>query len=352
MRNFRIFVLAVASVMSIASCTHAGIKGGVIGLDDGDRLVLKELRGSERTVVDTIAVGKGGRFSYRLNMEKTDRNFFFLYYGERKLASLILSPGEKVELACDTTGSWTVSGSEECESLRLNEVALAAVSRVNPLMMKDFVAHYRKMLSFVMTHSHSLTVVPVLFQKIRDIPLFGQPSDGVIMAGIADSLEMSYPTSPYVGMLRNASREKISVMNLQSMLERANSVDYPQIELADINGEIRKLCDNVGTKTLIAFWDASDTRNKLFNQDVLLPAYEQYSNKGLTIFQVGLLSDKAAWAMAVRQQHLPWTSVFDANGSTIQLYRISRLPSIFILENGNLRKIENPDRKSVFDALK
>jgi len=257
-----------------------------------------------------------------------------------------------VKLACDTLGRWTVDGSEECESLRQNELALAAVSRIDPLTMKDFVEYHRKMLTYVMSNSHSLTVVPVLFQKINDVPVFGQASDGVIFKSVADSLASVYPSSEYVAKLRSIADDKIGLFSLSQRLQSAEAVSYPEIELPDMNGKLQKLSENESSRTLIVFWDASDVKNKLFNLDVLLPAYEKYGDDGLKIYQVGLLSGKAAWAFTVRQQKLPWINVYDVNGVTIETYRVSSVPSVFILKNGLLKKIDKPNRASVLGALK
>lgn len=352
MKSLRFAVLLVACLFVVASCNSARIKGNVAMAPEGKHLVVKELNGSERVAVDSMAVGADGSFDCRLKMKKDSRNFYFLYYKERKIASLILSPGETVELVCDTLGNWTVNGSPECEALRRNELALAAVSRLDPLTMKDYIAHHRKMLAYVMENSHSLTIVPVLFQKIGDIPVFGQDTDGVIFAGAADSLQTVYPSSQWIALLRSSAKEKLHRLNLKEMVKNAGSAMYPEIDLPDVNGERKKLSDCTGSKTLIVFWDASDVNNKLFNQDVLLPAYEQYRKSGLKIYQVGILSDKSTWATAVRRQAMEWTSVFDAQGSTIETYHLSSLPAVFLVGNATLKRIENPGRKAILDALK
>jgi hypothetical protein len=81
----------------------------------------------------------------------------------------------------------------------------------------------------------------------------------------------------------------------------------------------------------------------MFNQDVLLPLYNQYHPKGLEIYAVSLDTDKGVWASAVKSQNLPWINVCDGRGAASPaavVYNISSLPVAHLIVNGRLSPVE------------
>ena len=67
-------------------------------------------------------------------------------------------------------------GSKEAEQLR-RELA------------QSYIRYYRDRTKYVMENSHSLTVVPILYQMIAPgFPLFGQQTDAILFKNISASL--------------------------------------------------------------------------------------------------------------------------------------------------------------------
>ena len=56
---------------------------------------------------------------------------------------------------------------------------------------------------------------------------------------------------------------------------------------------------------MIYFWSSSDAAQKMFNQDVMKPVYNEFHSKGFDIYSVAADADKAAWASVVKSQKLP-----------------------------------------------
>ena len=83
-----------------------------------------------------------------------------------------------MKVTADTLGNYTVEGSEE--SLLLQEVEgdyaqfmldmarLSADPDANQELSRRYVEHYRRSVRYVMEHPHSLTAVPVLFQRVNE----------------------------------------------------------------------------------------------------------------------------------------------------------------------------------------
>ena len=183
-------------------------------------------------------------------------------------------------------------------------------------------------------------MVPVFFQNFgSDLPVFAQSTDALHFAAVSDSLEMVYPDSKYVKALRAEAKKRQNYLEIESRLNSAETVGYPDIELPDVNAQKVKLSDVDAKVTMIFFWSAADATQKMFNLDFLKSIYEDYHKKGFEIYQVSLDPDKATWARVVKEQKLPWINVCDARGAASPyalLYNISSVPAAFVIADGEL----------------
>ena len=105
---------------------------------------------------------------------------------------------------------------------------------------------------------------------------------------------------------------------------------------------------------LLHFWDSTNDAQKMMNLDVLKPIYEQYHDRGLEIYAVGIDADKTNWARVVNAQKLPWINVNDGLGAmspVVQLYGISTAPSTILIGNGDIMANGISDEASLRKAL-
>src|SRR3989339_2128183 len=99
----KFFLTAIVAITAFACSTDkATIKGIIEGTSKGD-LVLKVLEINNQRVIDTIGI-EDGKFDYDLKLKDKSPNFYYLYYNDRKVASLIILPGDNVKLIADTLG--------------------------------------------------------------------------------------------------------------------------------------------------------------------------------------------------------------------------------------------------------
>ena len=349
MKSFKLAAGAALVLLAAACGKNTRIEGTLHETPDS-QVIVKLLDVNRFQVLDTVKTDAKGQFTYALDLKDAQPEFVYLYYGDRQIASLLLQKGDKVKVETDTLGVYTVEGSEE--SLKLQKVEQeynSFISDVNRILSREntpegplsrrYVAYYRDRVAYVMGNSKSLTVVPVLFQQVNPtFQVFGQPTDGIMMQAICDSLKTVYPESRYVRALEKEAQRRISVLEMNNRLQNADEVGYIDISLPGIDGQNIKLSDKLGKVTMIYFWQAT-TEQKLFNLDALVPIYEQFANKGFEVYAVSLDNDKAAWAAAIRNQKLPWVNVCDTRGAQspyVSAYGIGSLPMVWFIVDGNI----------------
>ena len=378
MSRFSKIISFVAAMVALVSCgSNARIDGTLTGVSSSE-VIVKLLESNRYEILDTVKTDASGNYSYKVEVAEGQPEFVYLFYKDKKIASLLLEAGDNVKVVSDTLGHSTFEGSEE--SVRLAEVekayadALAEFSDIALLMSaatdqadydrlaqnmsKAYIAYYRDRVKFIMENSKSLTVIPVFYQSIGDnLPLFSQNTDAILFKNLADSLETVYPESKYVKALRRDAEMRFGYLELQERIINADEVGYPEIELPDLEGKMRKLSDMESRVVIITFWSASQAEQNMFNIDFFKPLYEQYHSKGMDIYQVSLDVDKTLWATTVRAQKLPWTNVCDSRGGAspyVSLYNLSAIPAAFIIADGELvdgKVVDEASLRKLLDDL-
>ena len=346
MKNFKILLFAAAAALAFACSPSASVKGTVEGLSDAE-IVARRLDVGSLKTIDTLKTGKDGSFRLRLSVAEGDPEFVYLYYNGKRISSLLLESGQKVIVRADTLGNYTVEGSEGSAKLQEVEARYAAfmkdiASESDPsLFARKYVEYYRGSVKYILKNPFSLTVVPVLFQKIDDnAPIFSQPTDAIHFRAACDSLGKVYPLSRFVKALQKETERREAAFQLENELKNASSVGFPNISLPDIKGR-KKSLDAVGSKVvLLTFWDSSDASQNNFIQEVLRPIYNDYHKRGLEIYAVCLDTDKARWASVIEGQQLPWINVNDGLGAaspSVRTYNVTAVPSVIVIADGAIR---------------
>ena len=350
MKSFSRILAFAAICIGLAACDDNVVVTGVLKDAPESDLVVKMLDVNRFQVLDTLKTGEDGAFVFTLELEEAQPEFVYLYYRDRQVASLLLQAGDEVHVETDTLGAYRVDGSEESLNLQKVENAYNACVRdiariiVNPFrgnaaISRRYVEYYRDRVNYVISHSHSLTVVPVFFQKLNDgLPVFGQPTDGLLMRNICDSLKTVYPNSKYVKALEKEADRRISEMEITSRINQAHEVGYIDIDLPGVEGKKVKLSEVESKVTMVYFW-ATTVEQKMFNLDALKPIYDEFHPKGFEIYAVSLNVDKAEWGKAMRNQKLPWTNVCDTRGVEspyIGMYGVTSIPMAWFIVDGQI----------------
>lgn len=374
MSRFSKIIGWVSVAFLTAACTPAAKVEGTLTSAPSSEVVLKLLNVNRYDLLDTVKTDDAGRFTYKVELEKNQPEFLYVFHNGRRVASLLLKEGDDVKVTADTLGNFTVEGSDESAKLalvekeysaaqaKLQEIAskMDAASEEETQALrrelgKEYVDYYRKCVKYILENSRSLTVVPVLYQSFgQDLPVFSQSTDAIHFVNIADSLALAYPESKYVKALRKEAERRYGYLELAAKLSTAGTVNFPEVELPDINAKKIKLSEVDSKVVMLYFWSATDANQKMFNLDVLKSLYDDYHSRGFEIYQVALDPDKATWAQVVKQQNLPWINVCDGLGASspyVGIYNIPALPATFIIADGELVDGQVVDEKSLRKLL-
>ena len=368
-------VLSCIAAMAAGCCKSAKLFVEVTGAPESE-IVLMQQNVNKYDVLDTVKTDASGKFSLKVKMDKGDPDFVYLYRNGRKLSSLLLSAGDRVSVTADTTGNYTVSGSEESEKLMqvdkdysaftetMDSIASAinaagddekAVAELSRKMTRTYMDYYRKCVRYVMENSRSLTVIPVFYQTVSDsFYVFSQDTDALHFKNVADSLTTVYPDSKYVRALRQEADSRSKRLELRVRMQTAESVGYLDVEMPDTRGQKVRISDLDAKAVLLYFWSPDDALQKMFNLDVMKKVYADYRDKGLEIYQVAIAVDKPAWARIVSAQGLEWTNVCDGlgqNSPVVGMYNITKLPAYFLIADGALSDKVITDEASLRRAL-
>ena len=341
---------ACAAVLLLAACGPKTVIDGTLQGKADAPVIVKLLDVNKYQVLDTVRTDASGAFSFKPELEENHPEFIYLFYGDRKIASLLLQQGDRVKVTADTLGNYTVEGSEE--SLLLQEVEgdyaqfildmnrLASDPDAAPELSRRYVDYYRRCVRYVMEHPKSLTSVPVLFQRVNDdVAVFDQSTDGILFTSICDSLKTVYPESRYVKALETEAARRTNLLKISQRLQEADRVGFFDMELPTLAGTTAKLSDAVDSKVVMLYFWATTDEQKLFNMDTLIPVYNEFHGRGFEIYAVSLDVDKGAWASVVKAQQLPWINVCDNRGNQspfIGMYGLNSLPAAFFLVDGEM----------------
>lgn len=374
MSRFSNVIKCAAAALLAAACTPSAKVDGTIASAPSSEVIIKLLNVNRYEVLDTVKTDASGRFSYKVGVEKRQPEFVYLFHNDKRVASLLLEAGDKVSVAADTLGNYTVEGSDESAKLaKVEKDYSAAQAKIQAMAAqaetaeaeealalrrqigKEYIDYYRQCVRYVLQNSRSLTVVPVLYQNFGvNLPVFGQSTDAIHFKNIADSLALSYPDSKYVKALRKEAERRHGFLELEHKLKTASAVGFPDVILPDVNATKIKLSEVDAKVIMLYFWNSSDAGQKMFNLDVLKTLYEDYHSKGFEIYQAAIDPDKAGWAQVVKQQNLPWINVCDGLGADspyVVTYNLQALPATYIIADGELVDGQVVDEKSLRKLL-
>lgn len=340
-------------VASCAKTPTARINATVEGANDTS-IVIYKLVFNHLQTVDTVKTDAGGKFDYKVKLTGNAPYFYYLYYGQSPVASLVLLPGDKVTLTSSASGQYEVEGSQESSFLKevntnlaeasakmdkvlegVNQEDEASVKAGNAALSKIYVDYKRTALKFVMQHPYSIASAVTLFQKFgEELPVFNEASDVIVMNQIKDSLATVYPSSEFVVALRDEVERRSNILSLSNRLESAEAVNFPDIVATDVEGITQYLSAFDGKVIVLSFWSVAQETHKMFNNE-LVEIYNKYHERGLEIFQMGLDVDKPTWAAAVKNQKLPWVNVNDGLGvdsPAVVAYRVDHVPYMIVMD--------------------
>lgn len=362
-----------ALCLCLASCGKGAKIEGTINDAPQTDVIVKLLGVNEYKVLDTIKTNASGAFSYKIEMEKGQPEFVYLFHGDTKMASLILLPGDKVKVTADTLGkAYTVEGSEESAKLEQVESDFrdfttafaaeaskaadleydsAALKSIQRNLSTQYVNYYRSRVKYVLENPFSLTTIPVLYQSLNEnFSIFSQQTDAIHFRNVHDSLATIYPDSKYIKALAKEASRREKILDVNTKFSFAEEVGFIDLNMPDIKGNKVSLKSLDSKVVMLHFWLASDAASKQLNQDILKKVYSEYHSRGLEIYSVALDTDKPSWASIVKNQGLEWINVCDGlgvNSPAVSFYGVPSLPCSYFIVDGQISDAVVTDEASL-----
>lgn len=126
--------------------------------------------------------------------------------------------------------------------------------------------------------------------------------------------------------------------NLKAQLPKGASTmgeEVPELSLADASGKIITLSSLRGKVVLIDFWASWCGPCRGENPNVVA-AYNQFKDKGFTVYSVSLDNNKDQWIAAIAKDGLAWPNhVSDLKGwqsDAAKLYGVKGIPATFLID--------------------
>ncbi|MDR3184364.1 MAG: TlpA family protein disulfide reductase [Prevotellaceae bacterium] len=353
-------LIPFAFIPLLWACTHssAGISA-CIGRPD-TRISILQLNATTQLLLDTLRTDALGCFDYTMRFKHDEPAFVLIKTDSAQVATLLLEKGEHVKLTVGTKKQhYTVEGSESARLLQelnstfqqsvfrfdsLNRVLKeqegatnyeAIYKQINLELGKVYVKQKRDALRFIYNYPASFASIAALYQKYpTGLPVFAADNDALYFKKLYDTLQPLYPQSEYMVVLRDEYERRMNAMTMQTMMEGVSEIDFPDLELPDINAKKVKLSTLKDKVILVYFWTSTSTAQRMENND-LRRWYDKYAEKGFEIYQVALDTDKPSWAKLVKAQNNPWINVcdgFGAHSQAAKLYNVTTLPSGFLID--------------------
>ncbi len=360
MRMYRLIFAIVALMIAFTSCQRSkvNINGRFVG-NEAEMVYLEHTTTLEQKLIDSVKLAEDGSFKLKIeDAANTPALYNIIYNGER--VPLLLSAGENVTInaAGNILRNYTIEGSLESELIHtFNKNHIEGVIKLNDILSKytsqdlskeqqtELAKQYtqlrneikRAQLRFIIENKENIAAVYALYQRLpNDQHLFNGDSDVIYYRTVADGIEQKYPNSPYLTLLRSQIARMDAQLNL---LTQMKTVNFPEIAMQDMYGDVQRLSSLEGKVVLLHFWSVTVGNANAMNAD-LKEIYAKYKEQGFEIFQVAVDTSKALWINAVQEQKLPWISVSDLLGEaspTLGAYNISKLPANFLIDReGNI----------------
>lgn len=326
------------------------ISGTIKNKQEIKELYLLQLNGSKTDTLKTIELGNSGDFEFT-HSSKT-KSYFALGSSKGKI-TFIAGAKEEIKFQLDekdfensfnSTSSATNFIKEYDQKLNTikNSNNKEERFKLYAELKKEYSAKMKK-------NPFEIENVYILFSSINGIKIFNYQEDFDLFKILSSALYSMHKENSYVKSLYKDVKHEFALRKYEekqaafakNIEENGNVIDFPNINLPDINGKMKKLSSLKNKVVLLDFW-ASNVRGAIDRHPEMKEIYRQYKKKGFEIYQVSFDTQLGSWKRAVAYDKLPWISVCDTLGgrsSVIGLFNVNMLPKNYLIDKSGKKII-------------
>ena len=336
------------------------VEGQVDGAN-GKTLYFEQAALNGILLADSVKLGSGGSFKFR--HAAPDAPDFYRLRIDDKIINFCVDSTETIRVQADYAKfatDYTIADSEN--NLKIKELSLKLAelqNKVNALAesynankisnvlyndsLDRMVNAYKEEVKtqYIYVAPNTPYAYHALFQRVGQYTLFdplNNKDDVRAFGAVATSFNNLYPHSERAKNIYN-----IAIKGMRNMrqadagvsADRVSEAGIIDIELRDIDGNVRKLSDLTG-KVVILDFTAYQTDYSADHNLGLRELYGKYADKGLEIYQISLDANEHYWKTAADK--LPWVCVREPRGAysdLLNLYNFQSLPSVFVINRNN-----------------
>lgn len=305
---------------------------GTIENAEGKTLYLNAFINNSPVVIDSVTIKKNGKFSLELNVIKPD--FYSIGFSKKDYALLVLdsaNTGETIGFNADGTKimeTYSISGSKDSEIVKTLVTYLTDHSKLkteysnnlrDPKLSPQQQAKTKQSLDsldknfiykrdqFINKNYKSLAVLTAMgyLNPQTDLALYKK-----IEKGLAESVpntEYHIAVQTQIKQIETQNKIRIEQEEERKKLEKLSAIGSiaPELNFPSPDGEVITLESLRGKYVLIDFW-ASWCRPCRAENPNVVKLYNEYKDKGFTVYSVSLDRDKNRWTGAIQQDKLAW----------------------------------------------
>jgi thiol-disulfide isomerase/thioredoxin len=359
------YTLLLLAVLSCKNKPVSIIEGNLT--DSGKKMLsLEYLNVNETLPLDSVVIGKNGRFRFKLDGEFP--GLYIIKNSNGKIINLLVSPNEKIKIEGnypELDKNYSVTGSSESENIRqlveklndtrsrlkkLDDEYSGIIEFTEPqaneylIRRNEIIKDQREFsITFILEHLSSMASIYALYQKLSpDELVLSENRDIQLMKLVADSLSIKYPQSKFVqSFVQDARLNEKRYHNLIGIQRKIYEAQYglPEIAYPDQNGRIRTLSSLKGKTVLLYIW-SSNSEFSLKQNPILEKTYQKYKSKGFEIFSVCIDKDREKWIKLINFEDLKFINTLgpDFSGSeAARSYNLQSVPANYLLDKeGNI----------------
>ena len=356
-----LFIISITTV-SFSSAPKKVEISGIIENAAGKMLYLNAFINNAPSIIDSVVIKKNGKFKLAVNVLKPD--FYTIGFSKQDYALLVLdsvNEGKVINFNADglkIMETYSISGSKDSEIVKSLVLHLSNHSKwkteyakglKDPEFTPQQKAETKRKLDsldqnfitkrdrFINTNYKSIAVLAAMgyLNPQTDLTLYKKIEEGLAESVPNSSYHLAVKTQVKQIETQIESRKKEAAE--RERLEQLSAIGSvaPELNFADPNGEVISIESLRGNYVLIDFW-ASWCRPCRAENPNVVKLYNEYKNKGFTVFSVSLDRDKNRWLGAIKQDNLYWPNhVSDLKqwkSEAVKTYGFTGIPFTVLLD--------------------